>query len=1290
MAQLREKGVLDQVVHLTKVGEGGALERDLSVPIFYEVVGLLAQAAARSDAVAGAVLGAGVSTSVRRLLESCGALGAPPNGATGVMQTAQQVSAVLGLVDRLLPALPPPADLLRTGGVGKGLDGKGKGSARGATAERLKLFEGSEAGARCVADLFTALVRAHERSVFPGVQATCISILAKLALIAPAALLGEVLPDAPDVAKLLTSELSSSADPGHRVGDKPPLDAAAAGLVLIEALMRKARPLVAKPFLKEGVVHSVAALAARHAAAGEGGGGGEAMEDDGEDAKEGEEEDEEEDEEEEGGARTAGPGWVAAYAAQVHAEWLGPLQAAQDLQGIHGPARALTALGQRLLAPAGRARKANAAKAKDEPTELLRQIFATLAAPEDPVSAYQLLESGLIASLAAFLAAEGVGDDRALARHLAFLDAAEYEAGAHLPRLVTKLSEILGFLERFPVHALSGPAVGAAGASAAGPSGLGCLARPLKLKLVRGAGEAGLKDFAGHVVLVEPLATVSAVERFLLSRVVRFEPKPGPGPKGKAPGPPKQQPPAGAKGKQAAEEAQLMDVDEPGSEEEHDEDEDDEDEDEMDMDEEEIIEGEEADLLDGAAEEPEPEPEAADTPAGRGAGKAQAKGKQPAGTGRGLGGPGPRRYVDTFLRQAPRLALSRQGAALPRHTTILEAVLQGVALGPGAKGRPAATPRQVWDRVHELQYRALPAGGAKDGAPSKDAAAPGAAPAACQLATSREDLARFVKATRAQARALAALADGSDGDGDRAKLREVLQLLALCKGAVELQDLLPETSVAALVRSKDYNLGFRSGALTRKFTHQLRDALVLCSNNLPAWCTELVRGCPVLIPFELRRRYFQFYAFGLQRGLQLLQDGGGAGGGDPPPGLAPVPSQRQKVKVDRGAVLDCALKIMRLQVWAKDTLEIEYEGEEGSGLGPTLEFYSLLSREIAQAKHGLWRHTQGDGGVKASAGADRAEVYSPGGLFPAPRSPAEQAAPGAQQQLQVFQVLGHFAGRALRDGRLLDLEFSEVFWKVALGRHVGLADLHAIDGALAQSLSALLASEVDASGTRALNGVPVADLALDFTLPGCPGYELCAGGADTPVDGANVEAYVRAVLHATFVEGVRAQMQAFRQGVNKIFPLERLEVFTESEISQLLCGQRTVEPWTVDYLKKHVTLDHGYDSASAPVQYLFEVLSEFDKDERRQFLQFITGAPTLPYGGLAALRPKLTVVCKYPSGASPGSGAAPGQAPDLNADLPSVMTCANYFKLPPFTSKATMAERIKVAMTEGAGSFTLS
>jgi E3 ubiquitin-protein ligase TRIP12 len=51
----------------------------------------------------------------------------------------------------------------------------------------------------------------------------------------------------------------------------------------------------------------------------------------------------------------------------------------------------------------------------------------------------------------------------------------------------------------------------------------------------------------------------------------------------------------------------------------------------------------------------------------------------------------------------------------------------------------------------------------------------------------------------------------------------------------------------------------------------------------------------------------------------------------------------------------------------------------------------------------------------------------------------------------------------------------------------------------------------------------------------------------------------------------------------------------------------------------------------------------------------------------------------------------PSEAP-LTADdyLPSVMTCVNYLKLPDYSSKATMAERLRVAMQEGVGSFHLS
>ncbi|KAL0375120.1 UNVERIFIED_CONTAM: E3 ubiquitin-protein ligase UPL4 [Sesamum radiatum] len=43
---------------------------------------------------------------------------------------------------------------------------------------------------------------------------------------------------------------------------------------------------------------------------------------------------------------------------------------------------------------------------------------------------------------------------------------------------------------------------------------------------------------------------------------------------------------------------------------------------------------------------------------------------------------------------------------------------------------------------------------------------------------------------------------------------------------------------------------------------------------------------------------------------------------------------------------------------------------------------------------------------------------------------------------------------------------------------------------------------------------------------------------------------------------------------------------------------------------------------------LLEIMQEFDLEQQRAFLQFVTGAPRLPTGGLASLNPKLTIVRK--------------------------------------------------------------
>jgi E3 ubiquitin-protein ligase TRIP12 len=56
-----------------------------------------------------------------------------------------------------------------------------------------------------------------------------------------------------------------------------------------------------------------------------------------------------------------------------------------------------------------------------------------------------------------------------------------------------------------------------------------------------------------------------------------------------------------------------------------------------------------------------------------------------------------------------------------------------------------------------------------------------------------------------------------------------------------------------------------------------------------------------------------------------------------------VKIQRQKVQVDRSRVLECSLNLMS-KISNRAFLEVEYKDEIGTGLGPTLEYYFLVSQ----------------------------------------------------------------------------------------------------------------------------------------------------------------------------------------------------------------------------------------------------------------------------------------------------------------------------------------------------------
>jgi len=470
-----------------------------------------------------------------------------------------------------------------------------------------------------------------------------------------------------------------------------------------------------------------------------------------------------------------------------------------------------------------------------------------------------------------------------------------------------------------------------------------------------------------------------------------------------------------------------------------------------------------------------------------------------------------------------------------------------------------------------------------------------------------------------------------------------------------------EGKVSALSES-----AFINNKLTAKLNRQLEEPMIVASSCLPGWCMDLPRVFPFLFPFEARYSYLQSTSFGYARLLTKWQSQHSrtqdtSSRRDDSFGFLSR-LQRQKVRISRSRLFESAMKVFELYGHNTSVLEVEYFEEVGTGLGPTLEFYALVSREFARRDLGIWRDDgHGSSGPKF--------VTPTGGLFPAPSSTLETQSEAGKQRLAVFRTLGQFVAKALLDSRIIDCNFSPVFMKAVLNAQIPLtlATLRAVDLDLARSMERLMEMDVETLDT----------MALDFTLPGHPSIELVKDGKSKTVTNENVKEYVDAVMRQIMHDGIQPAVRAFRHGFNLIMPLQALSSFTADELVMLFGNME--EDWSEATLLASIKPDHGFNSESASFRDLVAIMANFDATKRRDFLQWLTGSPKLPIGGFAGLHPQLTIVKR------------PHEAPLAPDDyLPSVMTCVNYLKMPGYSSREKMRHRLETAMSEGSGSFYLS
>ncbi|KAJ4306013.1 Ubiquitin fusion degradation protein 4 [Collariella sp. IMI 366227] len=606
------------------------------------------------------------------------------------------------------------------------------------------------------------------------------------------------------------------------------------------------------------------------------------------------------------------------------------------------------------------------------------------------------------------------------------------------------------------------------------------------------------------------------------------------------------------------------------------------------------------------------------------------------------------------------IEFSIDGKVIPNETTIYRAVHNSAKTPDDHFGR------SVWSAVHPIKFKRV-----SGPAPPEPSSAFGSA---ADQATEMDE---------------------SGNPGSLSKHPITASILRLLNKVHDLNanidDVLVENKETLRVNVEPLSQ-FVNTKLTAKLNRQLEEPLIVASNCLPSWSEDLARLYPFLFPFETRHLFLQSTSFGYARSMSRWQNAQSQEEArrerrDERPFLGRL--QRQKVRIARAKILESAVKVMELYGASQSILEVEYFDEVGTGLGPTLEFYSTVSKEFCKKKLKLWRDNDPNG--------DDEFVSGQNGLFPRPLSEEYAGSEEGEKILQLFKMLGKFVARSMIDSRIIDINFNPIFFRIgdeSTAVRPSLGAVRSVDPVIARSLMmvkkfalAKKAVNEDPNRTAAqkvqdtedivVDKIRIDDLYLDFTLPGYPEIELVPNGSQMQVSIDNVDLYLEKVIDMTLGGGVRRQVDAFRAGFSQVFPYSALSAFTPDELCTLF--GRVDEDWSLETLMDSVKADHGYNMDSKTVRNLLQAMSEFTPAQRRDFLQFTTGSPKLPIGGFKKLNPMFTVVCK------------PSEEPYTSDDyLPSVMTCVNYLKLPDYSNIEVLRKRLFTAIKEGQGAFHLS
>ncbi|XP_051968768.1 ubiquitin-protein ligase E3B-like [Xyrauchen texanus] len=310
-------------------------------------------------------------------------------------------------------------------------------------------------------------------------------------------------------------------------------------------------------------------------------------------------------------------------------------------------------------------------------------------------------------------------------------------------------------------------------------------------------------------------------------------------------------------------------------------------------------------------------------------------------------------------------------------------------------------------------------------------------------------------------------------------------------------------------------------------------------------------------------------------------------------------------------------------------------------------------------------------------------------LYPSPTSSIHE------NHLQLYEFVGKMLGKAMYEGIVVDVPFASFFLSQVLGHHhstfySSIDELPSLDSEFYKNLTSIKRYDGDVSDLGLT-------LSYDEEVMGqlvC--HELTPGGKTMSVTNENKISYIHLMAHFRMHTQIKEQTAAFIRGFRSIINPEWLHMFSTPEVQRLISGDNA--EIDLDDLKKHTVYYGGFHSSHRVILWLWDILSnDFTPEERAMFLKFVTSCSRPPLLGFAYLKPPFSIRCVEVSddqdtGDTLGSvlrGFFTIRKKEPGGRLPTSSTCFNLLKLPNYSKKSILRDKLRYAISMNTG-FELS